>query len=215
MEATDEVTAMTDPTDFGYGGYRFNWGDHICGIWADRDQQMEVTGPYVSAGIRAGQRCLWVAPEESAAALRKWLSDAGGDLPSLEASGQLLLISAVDFYLKDGMFEPDRTLELVHTVLEDSRRDGYSTMRVANDVSWIGDGEVDPARWEDYEARLTHAISPLPLVMVCQYDGRQVSGELLVTALKTHPTVILGDRFHQNPFYATAATSGTDLPELM
>lgn len=206
---------MTDPTDFGYGGFKFTWGDHICAIFADRQQQMEVMGPFVSAGIRAGQRCLWVAPPESAAALRQWLSDAGGDLPSLEASGQLLLIEAVEFYLQDGIFEPDRTLDLVHTVLEDSRSEGYSTIRVAADVSWLGEGRVDAARWEDYEARLTHAVSPLPLVVVCQYDQRQVSGELLVTALHTHPSVILGDRFRQNPFYAAVGARGDDLPELM
>jgi hypothetical protein len=139
------------PTDFGYKGYTFNWGDHICAIFTDRD----------------------------------------------------------------GVFDPDRTLDLIHTVLEDGRRAGYPTMRVGNDVSWLGNGRVSPEAWESFESRLTHAISPLPMVMVCQYDHRQVSGSLLVTALETHPTVILGDRFRENPFHVPASARSPDAPEFM
>lgn len=192
---------MRSPTDFGYLGFSFAWGDHICAIFDSRLQQMEIMGPFIGTGIRAEQRCVWVSPEESAAELRRTLSEMGGDLPTLEASSQLLIISEIDFYLRNGIFEPERTLDLLATLLEDNQREGYSTMRLANDVSWVAGGRVDPESWEHFESRATQEISSLPLVMVCQYDRRQVSGAMIVAALRTHPTVILGDAIRQNPFY--------------
>ncbi len=192
---------MPEPTDFGYGNFRFLWGDHICAIFDDHAQQMEIMSSFIAAGLQGGQRCLWVSPRESAEALRVALREIGADLATLEASGQLLIISEVEFYLQDGIFEPERTLDLLRTLLQDNQREGYATMRVASDVSWLREGRPDPELWESFEARLTREVAGLPLVMVCQYARRQVSGSLLVAALRTHPAVILGDTFRQNPFY--------------
>ncbi len=206
---------MDGPTEFGYGSFRFNWGDHICAIFDTRAQQMEVMGPFVATGLRMEQRCVWIGPEESAAALRETLADAGGDLATLEASSQLLIISEISFYLRDGVFEPGRTMDLLGALLQDNQREGYATMRIANDVSWLGGDRIDPRAWETFEGRLTHELSSLPAVMVCQYDRHQVSGDMIVTALQTHPTVILGDVFRQNPFFAPTPIGPTDTREIL
>jgi len=157
---------MPEPTDFGYGHFRFSWGDHICAIFDDHAQQMTIMSSFIAAGLQAGQRCLWVSPRESADALRVALTEIGGDLATLEASGQLLIISEVEFYLQDGIFEPERTLDLLGTLLQDNQREGYATMRVASDVSWLREGRPDPELWESFEARLTWEVAGLPLVMV-------------------------------------------------
>lgn len=172
-------------------------------------------GPFVSAGIRAEQRCVWIGPENSTEALRGALRHLGGDLPTLEASSQLLIISEVEFYLQGGVFEPDRTMDLLQTLLQDNQREGYYSMRIATDVSWLHEDRIDARAWEDFEARLTREISSLPMVMVCQYDRHQVSGDMIVIALQTHPTVILGDRFRQNPFFAPTPIGPTDTREIL
>jgi hypothetical protein len=188
-------------TGFGYGSLSFSWGDHICAVFDDHEQQMTVMTPFVSTGIAAMQRCVWVSPEASAAALRSSIAEAGGDVASLEASGQLLIISEVDFYLQDGLFEPDRTLALVHTILEENEREGWPAMRMASDVSWLGRGRVDPDQWLAFESQLTEAVATLPMVMVCQHDRRRLSPSLIGAALSAHPIVIVGDALYQNPFH--------------
>lgn len=210
-----EASEVETPTEFGYNAFRFNWGDHICAIFDSPAQQMDIMAPFVSAGIRAEQRCVWVGPERSAAALRKALEGMGGDLRTLEASSQLLVISEIDFYLKGGVFEQDRTIDLLRALLQDNQREGYSSMRIANDVSWLREDRIDTLAWEGFEAKLTHEISSLPMVMVCQYDRSQVSGDMLVIALQTHPAVILGDRFRQNPFFAPTPVGPTDTREIV
>jgi len=200
---------MVEQTAFGYDDFYFAWGDHICGIFDNRAQQMAVMGEFIASGIRAEQRCVWVSSRESAEALRAELTGLGGDLPTLETSNQLLIISEIDFYLREGVFDPNRTIDLIGTLLEDNQREGYAVMRLANDVSWLSQGRVDTDVWESFEARLTQEVARLPLVMVCQYGRRQLSGDLIVTALRTHTTVILGDTFRRNPFYVPFTGAGT------
>lgn len=61
-----------DPNDFGYAGFRFSWGEHICGIFDNRAQQMEIMGAFVATGLRSAQRCLWVGAPESCKVLRTY-----------------------------------------------------------------------------------------------------------------------------------------------
>jgi len=204
-----------DPNEFGYAGFHFSWGDHICGIFDDRSQQMEVMGAFIATGISAGQRCVWVGPRESGDALRSHLARIGGDLPTLEASSQLLIISKVDFYLHEGVFDPERCLELLGTLLEDSRRGGYSTMRIVCDASWLQRDRIVPELWESFQSRLTQGIARLPVVMVCQAERRQFSSSLIVAALRTHPIVILGDVVRQNPFYMSGSAASVESPDIM
>jgi hypothetical protein len=201
--------------DFGYGGFSFSWGDHICGIFDSHAQQMEIMGAFISTGLAAEQRCVWISPPPAADALRLMLADMGGDLATLEASSQLLILDQVEFYLRGGVFDPEHTVSLITSLLQDNRREGYATMRFANDVSWLSQEAVDPTAWEIFESRLTHEISSLPMVMVCQYNRHQVSGDMIVTALETHPTILLGDRFRRNPFFSPVPIGPTDSREIM
>ena len=192
---------MADATAFGYGDLHFTWGDHICTIFENRGQQMSVMVPFMVQGIQEGQRCVWASPEPAAAAFREELMKAGADLPTLEASGQLIIIPAVDYYLHDGVFEPEKTLELAELLYEDSVRSGYTGIRATGDVSWLEGDPVDLELWEGYERTFTERLRGKRVVTVCQYDQRRFSGAYVVAALHTHPIVILGETVCRNPFF--------------
>jgi hypothetical protein len=200
---------MLSETSFGYGEFSFSWGDHICAIFESHAQQMEVMIPFIATGLRATQQCVWVSPPDAAQHFREALGAIGGDLPTLEASGQLVIISDVDYYLYHGLFEPDRTIALMRTLHEEGRRQGYQGIRATGDVSWLGKSGLDPDIWEEYELRVSHEVADRPVVVVCQYNPRQVGGEMVVKALRTHPIVILGDTVKQNPFYVVPQDGAT------
>jgi MEDS: MEthanogen/methylotroph, DcmR Sensory domain len=190
---------MIDPTAFGDGDLSFSWGDHICSIYEDYDQQMTVMLPFMSRGLEAGQRCVWVSSPASAQRLRQALVGIGGDPLTLEASGQLVIIDEIHFYVQDGLFRPDRTLALGRTLLLDGQRQGYPTMRIAADASWLPEYRVDVATWEDYELAVTQRIETAPVVAVCQYSARRLSSEAILAALRSHPIVIMGETVYHNP----------------
>lgn len=192
---------MADPTRFGFGDFRFCWGDHVCAIYEDRAQQMEVMVPFMAEGLQAGQRCVWVSPPSSADLFRRSLAEAGADLLTLEASGQLLVIPDTDYYMRDGVFVPDRTLDLARTLYEDSMREGYPGVRAAGDCSCAARGPVNPALWEKYELDFGEELAGKPAVVVCQYDRRRLPQAHIEVALRTHSTVIVGERVWQNPAF--------------
>ncbi|MBN1459701.1 MAG: MEDS domain-containing protein [Armatimonadetes bacterium] len=193
---------MVDPMAFGYGDLQFEWGDHICTIFENREQQMSVMVPFMAQGIAAEQRCIWVSQPSSADLFRRRLADAGADVATLEASDQLLILPATDYYLTDGIFDADRTLELALTVYEDSIRAGYAGIRATGDVSWLSERPVELEAWERYESEFGSTMAGKPGVVVCQYDARRFSGAYIVAALHTHPIVILGETVCRNPFFS-------------
>jgi len=152
-------------------------------------------------GLRAAQRCVWVAPPAGAERFRRALAGAGADLPTLEASGQLIIIPDVHFYLQDGLFLPERTIELGRALLEDGRRQGWSAMRLAGEASFLRDRTIDVRLWESYEEQVTEYFAGAPLVAVCQYNHCGLPGALVDSALRSHPIVILGDKFYESPFF--------------
>jgi hypothetical protein len=207
--------AVADPTAFGYGDFHFSWGDHICAIFDDPDQQMAVVLPFVTHGLRAEQRCLWISPPAGSSRFRQALACAGADLPTLEASGQLIIISDVDFYLQDGLFEPRRTLELGLALLEEGQRAGWSAMRVAGEASFPRDRPIDIGLWETYEEQVTRHAAGAPVVAVCQYDRRLVPSALIAAALRTHPIVILGETIRRSPLYTADLLEAVGRPDLL
>lgn len=196
---------MLDATAFGYADFHFSWGDHILGIFDNRDQQMRIMANFMANGLRAVQRCVWAGPPESADRLRQSLAEIGADLPTLEASDQLVIISEVEFYRRKGVFDSSATISLLSTLLTDGQNQGYSTMRIATDVSWLRDEPVDPELWERHEVEMTHEVAALPVVLVCQYDRFQLPGDIVATAFRTHPVIIMGERIRQNPRYLATA----------
>ena len=192
---------MVDPMAFGTGDLRFAWGDHICTIFENREQQMDIMVPFMAQGLRAEQRCIWASQPASSDLFRRKLTEIGADIPTLEASGQLLILPGMDHYLSNGLFEPKKVIDLTMTLYDDSVKAGYLGIRATGDASWLSERPVDIDVWDEYEREFGIRMQGKPVVVVCQYDARRFSGGFVVAALHTHPIVILGERVCRNPFF--------------
>jgi len=134
---------MVDPMAFGCADLSFSWGDHICTIYEDYDQQMTVMLPFMSQGLQAGQRCVWISSPASAQRFREALAGIGSDRLTLEASGQLVIVDEIGFYVHDGLFRPDRTLALGRALLLDGQRQGYLKWTAFKDQQvWLSTAEA-------------------------------------------------------------------------
>lgn len=66
------------------------WGSHFCQFYSGTQELIEAVGPYFAAGLRANERCVWVAGEPLAAEQARALFS--GALPGLDRhiiSGQM------------------------------------------------------------------------------------------------------------------------------
>ena len=61
-------------------------------------------------------------------------------------------------------------------------------------------------RWGDaelfeFETRLNYVIPKYEDWVICSYDLSEFGASVVMDALRTHPVVIIGGLFHENPFF--------------
>lgn len=146
-------------------------GEHVFWPYASTASRRRVLCEYLSAGLSAGERLLFVAvdPHER---LRSDLADAPFDVDHLVRRGEMLVASIADAYLPDGRFDPDRRLREYAELVEAAVRDGFAGLRVAADATpLLTDARVRDA-WPAYELRADLLARRMPFVALCAYDSR-------------------------------------------
>jgi transcriptional regulator with XRE-family HTH domain len=71
---------------------------------------------------------------------------------------------------------------------------GAQWIRIIGEPVWAGRSQVEVARWTRYESMLNLSLASAPATIMCPYDARCVSGEILAGAYHTHPEVSEGDQ---------------------
>lgn len=159
-------------TECGLTGLRaVPYGTHMCHFYRDRDELVAATVPYVIAGLRARERCIWVTsqPLESAAAARE-LIRAGVDLVDAFRNEHLMIWDYDDWYLKNDNLN---TAEVCRLWLKEEARaldDGYAGLRITGNVSFL-----TPRNWPDfmdYERAVDEAFSARRIIALCSYSRR-------------------------------------------
>jgi len=54
----------------------------------------------------------------------------------------------------------------------------------------------------EYEFRLNDVLSKFDDVVICAYDLTKFGASTIVDVIRSHPAVLIGESFHENPFYA-------------
>ena len=177
---------------------RMQPGDHYCGIYRTDEDQRALTIDFVKDGIRRNEKMFYLVNVQSAEQLRMTLSEAGIDADLLIESGQLVIMTAKEAYLRDGQFDPDRMIQLLKDETEKALAEGYEAMRATGEMTWSLAGEPGSERLVEYESRLNHFFPNNKCLAVCQYDRRQFDAEMLLDILHTHPNVLFGKEGFDN-----------------
>ncbi len=90
-------------TDCGLPGIReIPYGVHMCHFYREREDLVEALVPYFIAGLRSGERCIWItAPPLSAAQAQLELRKAGFDADAAIAAGALTLRDFSEWYAEN------------------------------------------------------------------------------------------------------------------
>lgn len=184
---------------------RMQPGDHYCGIYRNDEDQRAVTIDFVRDGISRNEKMFYLVNVQSAEDLRATLKDAGIDAEQLIESGQLVIMTAKEAYLRDGQFDPDRMIQLLSDETDKAIAEGYAALRATGEMTWSLAGEPGSERLIEYESRLNHFFPNSKCLAVCQYDRRQFDAEMLLDILHTHPLVLFGkEGFDNSQMYYVA-----------
>ena len=172
---------------------------HICAFFHSLDEEYQVLLPFIQEGFSRGERIFYIVDPELRAHHLARLSAAGIDVAAAQTSGQLVMLDWSQTYLSTGRFDRDSTMSQFAGARAAGRSQGYPRTRFVAHMEWALKGSLD--QLADYE--MTSNFAPLDGdVAICTYQLEQWGGRLLVSALRSHPLVILGGLLHENPFYA-------------
>src|SRR5581483_5566905 len=92
---------------------RMKPGDHYCGIYRTDEDQRAFIIDYIRQGQSKHEKMLYIVNVQTAAQLKETLAAAGIDVQQLIDKGQLVIVTAKEAYLKDGVFDPDKMIKLL------------------------------------------------------------------------------------------------------
>ncbi|RYZ06125.1 MAG: hypothetical protein EOO73_17095 [Myxococcales bacterium] len=173
-------------------------GDHYCGIYRTDEDYRSVLVDFVRQGVTRHEKLFYIVNLQSASQLKETLATAGVDVEQLAARGQLVIMTAKEAYLKEGLFDPDKMVTLLREETNKALAEGYTALGVTGDMTWALAGEPGSERLVEYEAKLNAFFPTSRCYGICQYDHRRFDPEILVDVLHTHPKVICGQGAYDN-----------------
>jgi two-component system, sensor histidine kinase PdtaS len=164
----------------GIGSIPF--GIHLCHFYPTRQHLIDTIVPYVRAGLRNNERCLWIAaPPLPAADATAALRTAVPSVDLMIKEGRIRIIDFEKWYadiVPNGVIgswlqEEEKALAL-----------GYQGLRITGNTSFFN-GE----RWTefmDYENAINATLLGRRIVVLCSYNTHQCRATQLLQVVRNH-----------------------------
>lgn len=162
-------------------------GDHVCWTCDGDDDWLDAMARLVDAGVRRGEKVLYLTESLLPAALVAGLSARGLNADGALASGQLVVRRAREVYLAGGGFDPDATLRTLTRHIRQAREEGWAGLRIIGDMAWALSPAPGVDQLDRYEAGANRLFLEGGAMAVCQYDQRLFSASELRRAAIAHP----------------------------
>ncbi|QRV15994.1 MEDS domain-containing protein [Haloterrigena salifodinae] len=176
--------------------------DHFALIYKNRDEQFAAAIPFIRQGLEQGERCLYVADDNSKAEVLEAMRAYGIDVDGALDSGALSVHTEADTYRRTGAFDQDAMLEFWEDSLtEATDEDGYTGIRAAAEMTWALDEDTSPDQLVEYEAALNSLFQNEDYTVMCQYNRERFPPEVLEDVIETHPHLIHDNMVSHNVYY--------------
>ncbi len=144
---------------------------------------------------------LYIVDARTAVTILGYLRDDGLDVEPYLAGGQFQILSRDDAYTREGMFDPDGMIALLHAETQQALAEGYSALRVTGEMTWALRGLPGSERLMEYENKLNEFFPGSQCLAVCQYDQRRFDPAVLLDVLAAHPLAVIGTEVYENFYY--------------
>ena len=183
-------------------GQKLDVGAHVCAMHEEASGGVLGTlGEAFLVGLRSNERCVYIAPRESADEVRRGLEGTDVDVASAEAEGRLVFVTDRQGLLKDGAeFDPEFLIEAIKNLFGETLEAGYAGLRLSADVPWISRDVPGGDRIMEFEAMADEIVNTpgTPLLAICQYRLSELDPEDSLEILERHPLTLVGGRIHVN-----------------
>ena len=171
---------------------RMKPGDHYCGMFRSDEEHRAIIVDFVREGISRNEKMFYLVNLQTAEQLKATLTEADIPVDALVDKGQLVIMTAKEAYLRDGVFDPDRMIQLLSDETDKALAEGYAALRATGEMTWALAGEPGSEKLVEYEARVNELFARKPCYGLCQYDRRRFDADMLLDILHVHPKVLFG-----------------------
>jgi PAS domain S-box-containing protein len=176
--------------------------DHLCLIYESTEEWRACVVPFISIGLKHGEKCIYIVDTSTAAEICKYLAEEGVDVAAVEKSGQLSILHETQAYTREGSFDPDKIIALLISETEKAITGGYTALRVTGEMTWVLRGRPGSEKLLEYEAKLNSELfSKYPCLSICQYDRWKFDPEIIKGVIMTHPLLVRGNSIYHNFYY--------------
>ncbi|MXV63378.1 GHKL domain-containing protein [Natronorubrum sp. JWXQ-INN-674] len=194
LQSSPEFRGPVEPLD----GNHCN--DHFALLYEDKAEQFAAAVPFVRQGLERGERCMYVVAENSRAAVREAMIEAGIDVDAALDSGALTFETVDETYLSDGEFDADEMMAFYADAVEEAT-EGFEAFRLAAEMSWILDGDVTTEECMAYESKINDLFDDTDAIALCQYDTTAFPSETICDVVRVHPHLIYDNTVCHNFYY--------------
>jgi len=147
---------------------RIPWGTHIALLYSEKEEYYDVIIPYIKAGLRKNEKCLWVfgtdiCCEEIRTLLSAWNIDADAYI----GRGQLTLISCWQWYSE---IDEAKIRNKWKTALNEALDAGFEGLRAVVDIGWVPRERFD--MFYTYKTNIGNTLSFVPCIIAFLYNIR-------------------------------------------
>lgn len=179
--------------------------DHLCLIYENREEQFAAAIPFMRIGLERGERCIYIADDNEAAAIIEAMRAGGIDVNLSMQSGALSVVTKQETYLKQGFFDPDWVINFLRQITDAAKLAGFSALRVTGEMTWVLGGDPGSDRLLEYESKLNNFFPHNDALAICQYNRKRFSAKTLHGVIETHPIVIYRNNVYPNFYYIPPA----------
>jgi hypothetical protein len=213
MKRKLEDTLMKQTEPIHVGGRALGNVRHICAFFHNKEDEYRSLVGFIKEGLERKEKAFHIVDPGSRDSHRGRLQREGIGVPTAERSGQLIIACWEDAYLKDGYFDQDRQLDLIETVLQQGKAEGFPLTRLIANMEWALEDKAGVEDIVEYESRLNYVLPKYDDPVICTYDLSRFNAGIAMDILRTHPLVILGGVLQENPLYVPPDEFLTELEE--
>ncbi len=152
-------------------------------------------------GLERGEKACFIGDMRAYQALLHYMEDDTFEVSPYLSCGQFGVMSFDETYMREGVFDPDKMMDLLKTETDLALAQGYSALRVTGDMSWALKTPPGSEQIIKYEAKLNEFFPGSKCIGICQYDKRLFPPALLMDVLETHPLAIIRTELFDNFYY--------------
>jgi len=187
--------AVTTTTDHQGGRLiaaigRLQVHDHLCLFYETGEEQFAAIVPFLRLGLERGEKCLYIAADNTAAVVLAALEAGGIDTAAALQSGALSVLDTRETYLKEGYFDPDLMICFLGEAIAAAKAEGFTALRATGEMTRALGNEIAVERLLAYESKLNSFFPENDLVAICQFKRNGFSPEVIRDIILAHPLVI-------------------------